>query len=377
MANKLKNLNLTSVDLVRRGANQEADICLFKSDLAQDGENPPSEHERNIFKQFINWLRKNPAEGDSTPSDTIEKDYSTFDALNANRENQEKLWQYTSSLTESIRTIVDDNSLDSAQKLEFMKKSLGQFDTAMEKLFASLCTMNPVKQNVPDAVVKADSPYRYDVIQEVKKFNPYHGKDGRFSSASGGGATSFTIRTKDPNKQHLADKAMMREAMRTTSIAVNGPSETKAFVDDYIKKHPEVAEEAKKYKDVLENVKNFQKNNPNAEAGTYSAVTGELVNPSSGFAVTFHQNKTANNPYGDYDSDTYAKMCAITKRETGSKDVYIGFFGNAEVSFNCSSPGKAMEFAVKHNQNSIYNCSRDETVYNKKYNRKTNPIEGY
>lgn len=31
MANKLKNLRLTSVDLVRRGANQEADICLYKS----------------------------------------------------------------------------------------------------------------------------------------------------------------------------------------------------------------------------------------------------------------------------------------------------------------------------------------------------------
>ena len=190
MANKLKNLNLTSVDLVRRGANQEADICLFKSDLPQDGENPPSEHEKNIFKQFINWLRKNHTEDDSTPSDTIEKDYSTFDSLNANRENQEKLWQYTSSLTESIRTIVDDNSLDSAQKLEFMKMSLGQFDKAMEKLFASLCTMNPVKNDVPNAVVKSDSPDRFDVIQEIQdvaKYNSFHGPDGRFASAPGGG----------------------------------------------------------------------------------------------------------------------------------------------------------------------------------------------
>ena len=29
-----------------------------------------------------------------------------------------------------------------------------------------------------------------DTIEHVEKFNPYHGKDGRFSSASGGGATS-------------------------------------------------------------------------------------------------------------------------------------------------------------------------------------------
>ena len=31
MATKLKNMRLTSVDLVPAGANQEADICLFKS----------------------------------------------------------------------------------------------------------------------------------------------------------------------------------------------------------------------------------------------------------------------------------------------------------------------------------------------------------
>lgn len=30
MATMLKNMRLTSVDLVARGANQEADICLFK-----------------------------------------------------------------------------------------------------------------------------------------------------------------------------------------------------------------------------------------------------------------------------------------------------------------------------------------------------------
>ena len=31
MKTLLKNLRLTSVDLVRAGANQQADICLFKS----------------------------------------------------------------------------------------------------------------------------------------------------------------------------------------------------------------------------------------------------------------------------------------------------------------------------------------------------------
>lgn len=161
MANKLKNLQLTSVDLVRAGANQEADICLHKSADPQEGAEQPTERERNIFKQFLSFLRKNPTEANSEPTDTIEKDYTTFDTLNANRENQEKLWQYTSSLTESIRTIMDDASLDSTQKLEFMKKSLGQFNKAMETLFVSLC-----KIRVEAPVIKGDN---YDTIVEVVK----------------------------------------------------------------------------------------------------------------------------------------------------------------------------------------------------------------
>ena len=43
MATLLKNMKLTSVDLVGRGANQEADICLFKGMDADPEENPNTE----------------------------------------------------------------------------------------------------------------------------------------------------------------------------------------------------------------------------------------------------------------------------------------------------------------------------------------------
>ena len=43
MATKLKNMRLTSVDLVPAGANQEADICLFKSLDGVPAEKPPTE----------------------------------------------------------------------------------------------------------------------------------------------------------------------------------------------------------------------------------------------------------------------------------------------------------------------------------------------
>lgn len=53
---------------------------------------------------------------------------------------------------------------------------------------------------------------QYDYILEVEpveKFNPYHDERGRF--ASRGRYSFFTIRTKDPGKQHWADMAVARE----------------------------------------------------------------------------------------------------------------------------------------------------------------------
>ena len=49
-------------------------------------------------------------------------------------------------------------------------------------------------------------------FEDILKFNPYHDAKGRFASANS--ATSFTYRTKDPSKQHLADRAKEREKER-------------------------------------------------------------------------------------------------------------------------------------------------------------------
>lgn len=48
----------------------------------------------------------------------------------------------------------------------------------------------------------------YDIIEEVEKFNPFHDARGRFATANA--YVSFTTRTKDPNKQHMADAAIAR-----------------------------------------------------------------------------------------------------------------------------------------------------------------------
>lgn len=50
MATKLKNLNVKKVDFVDEGANQQADIKLFKR---RDGEGEPSTQKEPALKRFI------------------------------------------------------------------------------------------------------------------------------------------------------------------------------------------------------------------------------------------------------------------------------------------------------------------------------------
>lgn len=119
MANKLKNMHLTSVDLVRNGANQEADICLFKS--AEETPTQPTAEEKNIFKRFLNWLRENHAEEDSEPEDPIEKADEEPDLVDV----------YKNAITESIQSITADETLSASEKYDMIAKSLDEYHEAM------------------------------------------------------------------------------------------------------------------------------------------------------------------------------------------------------------------------------------------------------
>lgn len=66
----------------------------------------------------------------------------------------------------------------------------------------------------------------YDAI---RKFNPYHDARGRFSTANG--YASFTARTRDPAKQHMADMAVQREKQRQAAAAPAAPAKPKVNVD--------------------------------------------------------------------------------------------------------------------------------------------------
>lgn len=61
-------------------------------------------------------------------------------------------------------------------------------------------------------------------FMDILKFNPYHDRRGRFSTADA--AAQVTIRTRDPGKQYLADRVIAREKEREAAEAAAGSKET-------------------------------------------------------------------------------------------------------------------------------------------------------
>lgn len=197
MATKLKDMKLTSVDLVRAGANQEADICLFKSatdqETAPEATGSPTEPEKNILKRFIAWLKENPTEAENEPHSPIEKADEKPDP--------EEI--YKTAIIESIKSIVGDENLTKDEKIEIMEKSFEQFykrrkqkqndkiDTPEETENAEPVHDLQIASNLEGE--NAESGDRYEEIEEVHKYNHHHGADGKFSSSGGGGGAGASF----------------------------------------------------------------------------------------------------------------------------------------------------------------------------------------
>ena len=188
MATKLKKMKLTSVDLVRAGANQEADICLYKSADPQEAAEGPTEDEKSIFKRFLAFIRGTPTKAENEPHSPVEKAEEPADIESI----------YKSALAESIHSIYTDDSLTEIEKKAMAEQSIGEFQERMKETLRDDDDWddewddddpedwNDEWDDDPDDDSEED---RYDDIEEVdvQKFNPNHGADGRFTTSGGGG----------------------------------------------------------------------------------------------------------------------------------------------------------------------------------------------
>lgn len=122
--NKLKNMKLTSVDFVPKGANQHADIELFKSA-------PASPAREGFFKSLVDWLTK------GAPG-TFEQTLSTEDMRG-------KLWQYSHALDDSFESILESD-MSADEKKQMLRESLEQFRSAVDGMIEAVNKENPAAE---------------------------------------------------------------------------------------------------------------------------------------------------------------------------------------------------------------------------------------
>ena len=136
--------------------------------------------------------------------------------------------------------------------------------------------------------------------------------------------------------------------------------------------------------DVINKLKSFE----GKEVGTYNYDTGELVDLSDGYMVTFHQNEPDVNGnykshYGRYTPDEYDELTNKFAIDNNA-EVFIGVFDDEpEISFKVKDFELAIKLMIENNQDSIWdNQAGAEGNYEKaliknvKRNKKNNPLRG-
>ena len=144
------------------------------------------------------------------------KSIKTFEALSMDIDNRNKLYQYNDALMQSLYSIIEDRVCSEAEKMDCLKTSLEEYATAMFELIPKLC------ETAKREIAPIDKADRFDVIEEIEKFNPYHDRLGRFSTADG--AASFTYK---PGQGKMYDNAIAREKQRDAGL-LDKPKDTLA-----------------------------------------------------------------------------------------------------------------------------------------------------
>ena len=152
---KLKKIHLTSVDMVHRGANQEAFINLYKSEGGAPNPNPPpdasegantGELPQGLLKSIADLLKgflgtgesQDGIQDDAGEAGAVEKAAETFDNKVATADLREQRWKYEDALRCSIESILNDIELSDDEKVRMMDESVEQFAAAYKKMCAQL-----------------------------------------------------------------------------------------------------------------------------------------------------------------------------------------------------------------------------------------------
>lgn len=141
-ATKLKKMQLNSVDLVRRGANQEAHIALAKSDNPIDDDFQFEDTNKSF-------------------SDKVKDAFNTLaKAFNLKEEEDMEIQKaddivnhYVSTLSESLNSIMKADVLELDEKVEMIGKSISEFNETLDDYLSSFDTVDKSYDGLQDNIV--------------------------------------------------------------------------------------------------------------------------------------------------------------------------------------------------------------------------------
>ena len=119
--NKLQKVELTSVDLVAQGANQDAHIRLFKNRDGAVG----TDEQTSVLRKAFDYLRHLFEDGDGEPA-PVEKSVTITKA-----DIQHEYKDYMENLQKSFDLVMEDDSYSPEERTELLQKSLCEFHAFM------------------------------------------------------------------------------------------------------------------------------------------------------------------------------------------------------------------------------------------------------
>lgn len=118
MTTKLKNLKITEGSLVDKGANEEAEVVLFKRDEVLNGKNKFEIKQDGIIEKIKQTFKKFFDNGDEARN---------FNQVLDEKERFQELWDIDEALRISVNSILHDDDLTALEKQSKVAETLTQY----------------------------------------------------------------------------------------------------------------------------------------------------------------------------------------------------------------------------------------------------------
>lgn len=185
MATKLKNLHVKKVDFVDEGANQQADIKIFKrkeqsvpvvSDSLQDS----MKEQKSLFKRLMHSIGKSLGFKDEeinvfSETSSVQKGNSqTFGEKMTEVKRQkvaDEMWSICYALQSSLQSILYDEDLDGVTAQSMMEESVSEFDEIIADAISSWSAgkVSGIKKDIGKTDVESLKKFRDHLNENIEK----------------------------------------------------------------------------------------------------------------------------------------------------------------------------------------------------------------